>query len=427
MAGISIFYSIIMLKWLSFKEEYIIMKILKFYKQIGKGYFNMDTMSLTAKYEDEMIAIRRHIHRHPELSNKEYKTTEFIREKLTEYGVEIAEIGMKTGVVAVIRGGKPGKTVAIREDIDALPMKELTGLPFASENDGACHSCGHDIHTTVLLYCAKVLSEIREELAGTVMLILYASGILLAVLMARLFKRFLFKDEDVPFVMELPPYRMPTGKSIMIHMWEKAKQYLHKMGGVILIASIIIWFLGYFPRHSENGDVFEKQIAEVEQSDTNPEDKVETIAELERLKSMDHQQKSYIGRIGQAIQPILHPLGFDWKMSVSLLTGMAAKEVVVSTLSVLYTGESDDSQVLTERLKQDKNAEGELVFTPLVALSFMLFVLIYFPCIATISAIVHESGSWKWGIFVIVYTCVLAWFVSCVVYQTGHFFMNLFN
>ena len=265
------------------------------------------------------------------------------------------------------------------------------------------------------------------QTAGTVMLILYASGILLAVLMARLFKRFLFNDEDIPFVMELPPYRMPTGKSIMIHMWEKAKQYLHKMGGVILIASIIIWFLGYFPRHSENGDIFEKQIAEVEQSDTNPEDKVETIAELERLKSMDHQQKSYIGRIGQAIQPILHPLGFDWKMSVSLLTGMAAKEVVVSTLSVLYTGESDDSQVLTERLKQDKNAEGELVFTPLVALSFMLFVLIYFPCIATISAIVHESGSWKWGIFVIVYTCVLAWFVSCVVYQTGHFFMNLFN
>ena len=265
------------------------------------------------------------------------------------------------------------------------------------------------------------------QTAGTVMLILYASGILLAVLMARLFKRFLFNDEDIPFVMELPPYRMPTGKSIMIHMWEKAKQYLHKMGGVILIASIIIWFLGYFPRHSENGDVFDKQIAEVEQSAITPEEKAETIAELERLKSMDHQQESYIGRIGQTIQPILHPLGFDWKMSVSLLTGMAAKEVVVSTLSVLYTGESDDSQVLTERLKQDKNAKGEPVFTPLIALSFMLFVLIYFPCIATISAIVHESGSWKWGIFVIIYTCVLAWIVSCVVYQTGHFFMNLFN
>ena len=404
------------------------MKILKFYKQIGKGYFNMDTMSLTAKYEDEMIAIRRHIHRHPELSNKEYKTTEFIREKLTEYGVEIAEIGMKTGVVAVIRGGKPGKTVAIREDIDALPMKELTGLPFASENDGACHSCGHDIHTTVLLYCAKVLSEIREELAGTVMLILYASGILLAVLMARLFKRFLFNDEDIPFVMELPPYRMPTGKSIMIHMWEKAKQYLHKMGGVILIASIIIWFLGYFPRHSESGDQFDRQIAEIENTELDSQEKTDTIEELERLKAIDHQQNSYIGRIGQTIQPVLAPLGFDWKMSVSLLTGMAAKEVVVSTLSVLYTGNADDdSQALSERLKQDRNAEGNLVFTPLIAISLMLFVLIYFPCIATISAIVNESGSWKWGIFVIIYTCVLAWIVSFIVYQTGNFFVGLFS
>ena len=395
-------------------------------KRFRRNGENMDILNEAKKNFDYMVRIRRHMHEYPENSGVEYETVKYIASELDALGIEYVVVP-EGGIIGQIHGGKPGKTVAIREDIDALPMKELTGLPFASENDGACNSCGHDIHTTVLLYCAKVLSEIREELAGTVMLILYASGILLAVLMARLFKRFLFKDEDVPFVMELPPYRMPTGKSIMIHMWEKAKQYLHKMGGIILIASIIIWFLGYFPRHSENGDVFEKQIAEVEQSDTNPEDKAETIAELERLKSMDHQQKSYIGRIGQAIQPILHPLGFDWKMSVSLLTGMAAKEVVVSTLSVLYTGESDDSQVLTERLKQDKNAEGELVFTPLVALSFMLFVLIYFPCIATISAIVHESGSWKWGIFVIVYTCVLAWFVSCVVYQTGHFFMNLFN
>ena len=114
-------------------------------------------------------------------------------------------------------------------------------------------------------------------------------------------------------------------------------------------------------------------------------------------------------------------------MSVSLLTGMAAKEVVVSTLSVLYTGETDDSQALSERLKQDRNAEGQLVFTPLIALSLMLFVLIYFPCIATISAIVHEAGSWKWGIFVIVYTCVLAWIVSFIVFQTGSLLINLFN
>ena len=263
--------------------------------------------------------------------------------------------------------------------------------------------------------------------ASFILLSLYVCGILLAVVMARLFKRFLFKEEDVPFVMELPPYRMPTAKSIMIHMWEKAKQYLHKMGGVILVASIIIWFLGYFPRHSEMGDAFDKQIAEVENVELDSKEKTETIAELERLKNMEHQKNSYIGTIGQTIQPILHPLGFDWKMSVSLLTGMAAKEVVVSTLSVLYTGDEEDSQVLSERIKQDLDEEGNPVFTPLIALSLMLFVLIYFPCIATISAIVNESGSWKWGIFVIVYTCVLAWIVSFVVYQTGSLFINLIN
>lgn len=263
--------------------------------------------------------------------------------------------------------------------------------------------------------------------ASFILLSLYVCGILLAVVMARLFKRFLFKEEDVPFVMELPPYRMPTAKSIMIHMWEKAKQYLHKMGGVILVASIIIWFLGYFPRHSEMGDAFDKQIAEVENAELDSKEKTETIAELERLKNMEHQKNSYIGTIGQTIQPVLHPLGFDWKMSVSLLTGMAAKEVVVSTLSVLYTEDEEDSQVLSERIKQDLDEEGNPVFTPLIALSLMLFVLIYFPCIATISAIVNESGSWKWGIFVIVYTCVLAWIVSFVVYQTGSLFINLLN
>lgn len=263
--------------------------------------------------------------------------------------------------------------------------------------------------------------------ASVILLSLYVTGILLAVIMARIFKRTLFKEEEVPFVMELPPYRMPTGKSILIHMWEKARQYLHKMGGVILVASIIIWFLGYFPRHTEKGDIYDKQIAEIEQSETYSETKNETLTELQHLKKIEHQQNSYIGRIGQTIQPVLAPLGFDWKMSVSLLTGMAAKEVVVSTLSVLYTGEADDSQALSERLKQDRNAEGQLVFTPLIALSLMLFVLIYFPCIATISAIVHEAGSWKWGIFVIVYTCVLAWIVSFIVFQTGSLLINLFN
>ncbi|MBP7939105.1 MAG: ferrous iron transport protein B, partial [Parabacteroides sp.] len=230
------------------------------------------------------------------------------------------------------------------------------------------------------------------ENASTVLLLMYSSGILLAVIVAKLFKRFLFSKEDVPFVMELPPYRMPTSKSILIHMWEKAKQYLHKMGGIILIASILIWFLGYFPRETEQGKIYESQIEHVNSSNTLSEkEKTETVTELNRLKNMEHQQNSYIGRIGQAIQPALAPLGFDWKISVSLLSGMAAKEVVVSTLSVLYTGDSEDSQTLPERLQADKDKEGNPVFTPLVALSMMLFVLIYFPCVATVIAIVNES------------------------------------
>lgn len=260
--------------------------------------------------------------------------------------------------------------------------------------------------------------------ASAVLLSLYATGILLAVIMARLFKRFLFKKEDVPFVMELPPYRMPTLKSILIHMWEKARQYLRKMGGVILVASIIIWFLGYFPRYSEGMEVYDEQISVVEESDMNDQEKEETIAELERLRAMDHQEHSYIGQIGHTIQPVLAPLGFDWKMSVSLLTGMAAKEVVVSTLSVLYTGESEESQALSERLTEDRDADGNRVFTPLIALTLMLFVLIYFPCVATITAISKESGSWKWGLFTVLYSCVLAWIVCFIVYQTGNLFIH---
>ncbi|MDR1454316.1 MAG: ferrous iron transport protein B [Tannerella sp.] len=258
--------------------------------------------------------------------------------------------------------------------------------------------------------------------AGLLLFALYGSGILLAIVMARLFKRFLIRGEDIPFVMELPPYRMPTLRSILIHMWDKAYQYLRKMGGVILIASIIIWFLGYFPRETAQDKQYDGQIAEISQSQLPPGEKEIQIKEVERIKAIDHQQRSCIGRLGQAIQPVLQPLGFDWKISVSLLTGMAAKEVVVSTLSVLYTGEETGSAQLAERLKQSRDARGNPVFTPLVALSLMFFVLIYFPCIATVTAIVKESRSWKWGLFVIGYTCLLAWIVAFAVRQIGLLF-----
>ncbi|WP_108821843.1 ferrous iron transport protein B [Dysgonomonas sp. Marseille-P4361] len=265
-----------------------------------------------------------------------------------------------------------------------------------------------------------------KEYASLVLFGLYIVGILIAVISARLFKRFLFPKEDTPFVMELPPYRMPTFKAVIIHMWDKSRQYLQKMGGVILIASIIIWFLGYFPLNKERDAAFEKQIAQietqVESGEINVEDGEGLKGEIEVQRNIIHQEDSYIGRIGKTIEPVMRPLGFDWKISVSLLSGMAAKEVVVSTLGVLYTGDSENQESLEERLLSEKNADGTSIFTPLVVISLLLFVLIYFPCVATIAAIKEESGSWRWGLFSVVYTTLLAWVVAFLVYQIGSLF-----
>jgi len=262
-----------------------------------------------------------------------------------------------------------------------------------------------------------------KSYASFVLFGLYFIGIIIAVISARLFKRFLFPKEDMPFVMELPPYRMPTARSVAIHMWDKSQQYLRKMGGVILIASIIIWFLGYFPTNEEREARYNDMIAQVDQNtNLNDEDKETQLTDIEEQRNIEHQEGSYIGRIGKTIEPIMEPLGFDWKISVSLLSGMAAKEVVVSTLGVLYTGDSENQESLEARLTTDKQADGSPTFTPLIVVSLLLFVLIYFPCVATIAAIKEESGSWKWGIFSIIYTTLLAWFVSFVVFQVGNLF-----
>lgn len=213
-----------------------------------------------------------------------------------------------------------------------------------------------------------------------VLLCIYATGIFLAVLMARLFSRFLVKGADTPFVMELPPYRMPTGKAIIRHTWEKGAQYLKKMGGIIMIASILIWFLGYYPNHKTYNTTAEQQ------------------------------EHSYIGQIGKAIEPIIKPLGFDWKLGIGLLSGVGAKELVVSTLGVLYTNEEDIESV---------NLSNRIPITPVVSLAYMLFVLIYFPCVATLAAIKQESGSWKWALFAAIYTTTLAWIVAFSVNQIG--------
>lgn len=265
-----------------------------------------------------------------------------------------------------------------------------------------------------------------DKYAGLALFSLYFIGILLAVLSARLFKRFLFRKEDTPFVMELPPYRIPTLRSVLIHMWDKSKQYLKKMGGVILIASIIIWFLGYFPLNKERDRVLDEQIvlieSQYEQQQITEEEKDELTTQVEEHRNIEHQENSYIGRIGKTIEPVMRPLGFDWKIGVSLFSGMAAKEVVVSTLGVLYTGDPDSQETLASRITNETYPDGSPVFTPLVVVCLLLFVLIYFPCIATIAAIKEESGSWKWGLFSIIYTTLLAWVVSFLVFQIGSLF-----
>jgi len=245
-----------------------------------------------------------------------------------------------------------------------------------------------------------ITGAIFPRYAGTVIFGLYLTGILLAILVSILFKKTLFKSKEAPFVMELPPYRMPTFRVIIRHMWEKGEHYLKKMGGVILIAVILIWALEYFPRGHSG------------------------ISQEERLKN------SYIGKFGQAIEPVIHPLGFDWRMGVSLITGTVAKEVVVSTMGVLYgTSQSHEKDkkanlaaLLQSETYQEGSRVGQKVFTPLAGISFLLFILIYMPCVAVVATVKKESGNWKWALFLISYTTALAWILSFSVYQIGAMF-----
>ena len=229
---------------------------------------------------------------------------------------------------------------------------------------------------------------------------LYAIGIIMAVIVSKIFSSLVIKGEDTPFVMELPPYRWPTPKAIWRHTWEKGKEYLKKMGGIILVASIIVWALGYFPHNDD-------------------------------MPHAQQQEQSYIGRMGKAIEPVFSPQGFNWKLDVSLLAGVGAKEIVASSIGVLYSGDdeiddddddfsedtefSDDSEKYT-RLRQAMLRDG---ISPLAAYAYLIFILLYFPCVATIVAIKNETGSWHWALFAAGYTTAVAWIISALVYQIG--------
>ena len=272
-----------------------------------------------------------------------------------------------------------------------------------------------------------IAGALFPESAGNVIFMLYFIGVVFSMGMSMLFKKILFKNREAPFVMELPIYRNPGIRVILRHMWGKGVHYLKKMGGIILLASLVIWALGYFPREVEYSRDYQELISLEQQKGT--QQAAARIQLLSRQMESERQQNSYIGRLGRFIEPVIRPLGFDWKMGISLVTGFAAKEIVVSTMGVLYQVDIEDipgTVSLQERIREEVYTQGPKagtpVFTGLTGISFLLFVLFYLPCIAVIATVGRESGSWKWAGFVLFYTTAIAWIASFVTYQLGSLF-----
>ncbi|WP_289738139.1 ferrous iron transport protein B [Paramuribaculum intestinale] len=261
-------------------------------------------------------------------------------------------------------------------------------------------SCSARLPVYVLL-----VGTFFERHAALVILGLYCLGVAVAMVTARLLRKFKFTTDVTPFVMELPPYRIPTLKASLRHTWGKGQQYLKKMGGVILVASIIVWALNYFPIHDRQATV----------ADADDAQRTTAISDDSQI---DVHRDSYLEMAGKIVNPVMEPLGFHWRASVAALAGIPAKEIVVSTLGVLYTGDEEiDNSSLSARLTAVNPATGTADFSAASALSFMIFILLYCPCIATVAAIVKETNSWKYGAFSVVYNTLLAWLVALAAYH----------
>ncbi|MEW6215090.1 MAG: ferrous iron transport protein B [Nitrospirota bacterium] len=282
-------------------------------------------------------------------------------------------------------------------------------------------SCGARLPVYALL-----IGAFFPEKGGTVLYSIYILGIVIAIIMARIFRKYFFPGPPSPFVMELPPYRMPTIKGVIIHMWERGVLYLKKAGTIIFAGCVLVWFLSNFPwnpGYSKDYDAL-KQKAEADfASGLFTKDAMdETIANLENEQAREKMQRSYMGSLGRIIEPVVKPLGFDWKIGVGLFGGFIAKEIVVGTLGTLYAvGEADEESVpLRERIQADTwRPDGRKIFTPLTAFTLMVFTLLYIPCVASIAVIYRETNSWKWPLFAAGYTTALAWILSFMVYQGG--------
>lgn len=271
---------------------------------------------------------------------------------------------------------------------------------------------------------------------GSILFSIYLIGIMAAFFTAVLLNKTIFKKAEIPFVMELPPYRLPTLKAVCKHMWFKTMFFLKKMGTIILVASIVVWALGYFPRDKKAELAHKQQIAQVEttysQSLSQTTDqkkqtaltiaKDERISELELKYNAAHIEQSYISKIGQFISPVFEPLGFDWKMSVSILTGVLAKEIVVSSMGVLYHADSAADETSASLIGKLQTHQQESQTPLFVYFGFLVFILMYFPCIGTLTAIRKETGNVSWMLFETVYTTTLAWIVAFAIFRVGMFF-----
>ncbi|WP_321372097.1 ferrous iron transport protein B [uncultured Draconibacterium sp.] len=272
-----------------------------------------------------------------------------------------------------------------------------------------------------------IISAFFKKYEAWVLIGIYAVGILFAFITAQVLNKTVFKNKETPFVMELPTYRLPTFRNVMYHMWDKTQHYLKKIGTIILLGVIIVWALEYFPRTTEKTADFEKQIEQIEVSELTVEQKEAQILKVNHTQESDRLINSYLGRIGKFIQPVMRPLGFDWKMSIAVVAGLPAKEIVVSTMGVLYqTQDGEDTINLQRKLQNEVHHTGKRigqpVFTTPVALAFIIFILIYFPCIGVVATIKNESGSWKWAAFSVLYTTGLAWVAAFVTYNIAQLF-----
>ncbi len=271
-----------------------------------------------------------------------------------------------------------------------------------------------------------IISAFFDKYQPLYLIGIYAVGIVFAFITAQILNKTFFRNKETPFVMELPTYRLPTLRNVIYHMWDKTKHYLRKIGTIILIGVVIVWALEYFPRETKNTAVLKQQIKVIEQNTAlNLTEREKTISQLNVQIESERLINSYLGRVGQFIEPVMRPLGFDWKMSIALLAGLPAKEIVISTMGVLYQSSDNETTVnLQQKLKNEKfdsgKRKGQFVFTSPSALAFLIFILIYFPCIGVVVAIKNESESWKWAMFAIFYTTSLAWIAAFLVYNIGN-------